>query len=120
MDFAELERFAGLRLKYYSSGMGSRLAYAVAFRAVREVLVLDEIFAVGDAGFRAKCEARYRELHDAGHSVVVVSHDVRVVETYCTRAILMEAGRIVAEGSGADIGRQYLATTTARPPPRQS
>ena len=113
LAFAELERFAGLRLKYYSSGMASRLAYAVAFRAVREVLVLDEIFAVGDAGFRAKCEARYRTLHEAGHSVVIVSHDVRVVETYCTRAILMEAGRIVAEGSGTDIAAQYLATTAA-------
>ena len=119
LAFAELERFAGLRLKYYSSGMGSRLAYAVAFRAVREVLVLDEVFAVGDAGFRAKCEARYRELHDAGHSVVVVSHDVRVVETYCTRAILMEAGRIVAVGSGADIAVQYLATTAAPAPANQ-
>ena len=86
LAFAELERFARLQLKYYSSGMASRLAYAVAFRAVREVLVLDEIFAVGDAGFRAKCEQRYRELHGAGHTVVLVSHDPRVVETFCTRA----------------------------------
>ena len=60
LAFAELERFANLKLKYYSSGMSSRLAYAVAFRAVREVLVLDEIFAVGDAGFKARCEERYR------------------------------------------------------------
>ena len=83
--------------------MGSRLAYAVAFRAVRDVLVLDEIFAVGDAGFRATCEARYRELHKAGHTVVLVSHDPRIIATFCTRAILMEAGRIVAEGSGDEI-----------------
>ncbi len=57
LAFAELERFARLKLKHYSSGMASRLAYAVAFEAVRDVLVLDEIFAVGDAGFKAKCEA---------------------------------------------------------------
>src|SRR4029077_20206593 len=59
LAFAELERFANLKLKHYSSGMASRLAYAVAFEAVREVLILDEIFAVGDAGFRARCEERY-------------------------------------------------------------
>ena len=63
LAFAELERFANLELRHYSSGMAARLAYAVAFRAVREVLILDEIFAVGDAGFKERCEARYRELH---------------------------------------------------------
>jgi ABC-type polysaccharide/polyol phosphate transport system ATPase subunit len=110
LTFAELQRFAGLQLKHYSSGMASRLAYAVAFRAVREILVLDEIFAVGDAGFRAKCEARYRELHDAGHSVILVSHEPRVIQSFCSRAILMDAGRVVAEGTGDDIAARYLAS----------
>jgi ABC-type polysaccharide/polyol phosphate transport system ATPase subunit len=114
LAFAELERFAGLQLKHYSSGMASRLAYAVAFRAVREVLVLDEIFAVGDAGFRAKCETRYRELHAAGHAVLLVSHDPRIVSTFCDRAILMDAGQIVAEGSGAEIAAQYLMSMSSR------
>jgi ABC-type polysaccharide/polyol phosphate transport system ATPase subunit len=118
LAFAELQRFAGLQLKYYSSGMASRLAYAVAFRAVSDALVLDEIFAVGDAGFRAKCEARYRELHAAGHAVLLVSHDTRVVESFCTRAILMDAGRIVAEGSGAEVTARYLATTVGTTPAR--
>lgn len=113
LAFAELERFAGLQLKYYSTGMASRLAYAVAFRAVREVLVLDEVFAVGDAGFRAKCEARYRELHDAGHAVILVSHDPRVIENFCTRAVLMDSGRIVEEGTGRQIAERYLTTTAA-------
>jgi ABC-type polysaccharide/polyol phosphate transport system ATPase subunit len=111
LAFAELEPFAGLQLKHYSSGMASRLAYAVAFRAVREVLILDEIFAVGDAGFRAKCEARYRELHAQGHSVLLVSHDPRIVETFCTRAILLDGGSIIAEGSGSDVARHYLSAT---------
>jgi len=61
LAFAELERFANLKLQHYSSGMAARLAYSVAFHAVREVLILDEIFAVGDAGFKARCEQRYRE-----------------------------------------------------------
>ena len=110
LEFGDLQRFARLQLKHYSSGMASRLAYAVAFRAVREVLVLDEIFAVGDAGFRARCEERYRQLHQAGHTVVLVSHDPRIVSSFCSRAILMDAGRIVFEGSGQDVAARYLST----------
>ncbi len=79
LAFAGLERFAQLELRHYSSGMASRLAYAVAFRAVREVLILDEIFAVGDAGFNERCQERYLELHRAGHTVLLVSHDPRTI-----------------------------------------
>ena len=108
LAFAELDRFARLKLKHYSSGMASRLAYAVAFAAVREVLVLDEIFAVGDAGFRARCEARYGQLRDDGHTVLMVSHDPRTIGTFCDRALLLDGGQLVAEGSGADVAEQYL------------
>ena len=90
LAFAELERFANMKLKHYSSGMSARLGYAVAFKAVRDVLVLDEIFAVGDAGFKARCERRYRELRSNGHSVIIVSHDPRIVATFCDRAVLLE------------------------------
>ena len=118
LAFAELERFANLKLKHYSSGMSSRLAYAVAFRAVREVLVLDEIFAVGDAGFRERCEARYRELHRRGHSIIIVSHAPHVIEEFCNRAILLEGGQIAGKGSGREVAEAYLATVSgsrARP-----
>ena len=107
LDFAELAPFARLRLKHYSSGMASRLGYAVAFEAAREILVLDEVFAVGDAGFRARCEARFRELRAAGHSILLVSHDVRVVSIFCDRALLMSGGQIAMEGPGHVIARQY-------------
>src|SRR5205823_1421549 len=90
------------------SGMSSRLAYSVAFKAVREMLVIDEIFAVGDAGFRAKCLARYRELSKAGHTVLLVSHEPSIVSENCRRAILLEGGTIVKEGSGAEISQAYL------------
>ena len=103
LAFAELERFADLKLKHYSSGMASRLAYAVAFQAVREVLVLDEIFAVGDAGFKAKCEERYRELRAAGHAVLLVSHEPRAISTFCDRAILIDRGRVVCVGNAPDV-----------------
>ncbi len=115
LAFAELDRFARLKLKHYSSGMASRLAYAVAFAAVREVLVLDEIFAVGDAGFRARCEARYGELRAAGHTVLMVSHDPRTISTFCDRALLLDGGTVVAEGAGAEIATRYVATLTSTP-----
>ena len=110
--FAELERFANLKLKHYSSGMSSRLAYAVAFRAVREVLVLDEIFSVGDAGFKARCEERFRELHALGHTIVIVSHDPRIIRAYCERALLLESGRIAGAGSPDDVSDAYLELLT--------
>ena len=107
LAFAGLERFAGMPLKHYSSGMAARLAYSVAFKAVRDVLVLDEIFAVGDQEFRARCEARYRELSARGHTVVLVSHEPRIVSTFCTRALLLEGGSIVLDASGADVVAEY-------------
>jgi len=72
--------------------------------------VLDEIFAVGDAGFRARCEQRYQELHRKGHTVILVSHDPRVVSSFCSRAVLMDAGRVVFGGSGEEVSQKYLET----------
>jgi ABC-type polysaccharide/polyol phosphate transport system ATPase subunit len=112
LAFAELERFAHLKLKHYSSGMSARLAYAVAFAAVREVLVLDEIFAVGDAGFKAKCESRFRELQAAGHTILLVSHDPRYVGQFCERAVLVDDGGIMADGEPRVVVEKYLSTLT--------
>jgi ABC-type polysaccharide/polyol phosphate transport system ATPase subunit len=112
LAFAEVERFANVKLQHYSSGMASRLAYSVAFKAVRDILVLDEIFAVGDAGFRARCERRYMDLRNAGHTIIMVSHDPRVVSTFCPRALLLDGGRVVADGPGAEIARRYLELLT--------
>jgi len=107
LAFAELEQFAQLELRHYSSGMASRLAYAVAFRAVREVLILDEIFAVGDAGFKERCQARYRELHRAGHSMLLVSHNPGIITTFCQRALLLDGGRILLDGPAIQVAEAY-------------
>ena len=115
LAFAELERFANLKLKHYSSGMASRLGYAVAFAAVREVLVLDEIFAVGDAGFKAKCEERFRQLHAAGHTIVLVSHVPHIIGHFCDRAILIDGAHIVVEGTGTEVAAAYLGMLTSTP-----
>ena len=114
LDFAGLERFAALPLKHYSSGMAARLAYSVAFKAVRDVLVLDEIFAVGDQEFRARCEARYRELSARGHTIVLVSHEPRIVSTFCNRALLLEGGTIVLDASGAEVVAEYSRHMSGR------
>jgi ABC-type polysaccharide/polyol phosphate transport system ATPase subunit len=113
LAFAELERFANLKLKHYSSGMASRLGYAVAFAAVREVLVLDEIFAVGDAGFKAKCEERFRQLHAAGHTIVLVSHVPHIIGHFCDRAILIDGAHIVVEGTGTEVAAAYVGMLTS-------
>lgn len=112
LAFAGLERFARLELRHYSSGMAARLAYAVAFRAVRDVLILDEIFAVGDAEFKERCQARYRELHRRGHAMLLVSHEPRTIAAFCDRALLLEGGRIVMDGPAADVASRYVALLT--------
>jgi ABC-type polysaccharide/polyol phosphate transport system ATPase subunit len=121
LEFAELEQFAHLELRHYSSGMAARLAYAVAFRAVREVLILDEVFAVGDAGFKERCQQKYRDLHRAGHSMLLVSHEPRTIAAFCGRALLLEGGEIVLAGPAERVASRYLellteeAATSARP-----
>lgn len=116
LEFAELEKFAHLELRHYSSGMAARLAYAVAFRAVREVLILDEVFAVGDAGFKDRCQQRYRDLHRAGHSMLLVSHEPRTIAAFCDRALLLERGRIIVAGPAETVANRYMALLTEDPP----
>lgn len=115
LAFAGLERFANLELKHYSSGMGARLAYAVSFRATREVLLLDEIFAVGDVGFRARCEERYKQLAREGCTVVLVAHNPDLISTLCERAILLEGGRVHTSGTGAEVAAAYLSLVQGAP-----
>jgi ABC-2 type transport system ATP-binding protein len=110
LEFAELQPFARMHLKHFSSGMAARLAYAVAFQAVREVLVLDEVLAVGDAGFKQRCEARYKEIRAAGHTTLVVSHEPYIIRSFCDRAVMLREGRIVAEGPASDVADAYLAS----------
>jgi ABC-type polysaccharide/polyol phosphate transport system ATPase subunit len=107
LAFGELERFAQLEVKHFSSGMMARLAFAVAFLAVRDVLILDEIYAVGDAAFQKKCTERFMELHGAGHTIVIVSHQPADVADFCNHAVLLEDGRIIDEGTGPEIARSY-------------
>jgi ABC-2 type transport system ATP-binding protein len=112
LEFAELRPFARMHLKHYSSGMAARLAYSVAFKAVRDVLILDEILAVGDAGFKQRCEERYRQLRKKGHSTIVVSHSPDIVSRFCDRALLLEEGRLVMDGPAQEVARAYVSRLT--------
>jgi ABC-2 type transport system ATP-binding protein len=113
LDFAGLQEFSKLEMKHYSAGMAMRLAYSVAFRAVRGQLILDEVFAVGDMEFRERCYKRYEEIHKAGHTVLMVSHNPADIERFCGRAILIEEGKVAQEGSGKEIAHAYVRALTS-------
>jgi len=112
LEFAELREFARLELKHYSSGMAMRLAYAVAFRAVRGLLIVDEVFAVGDMEFKERCYRRLEEIRRDGHTVLMVSHNFVDIGRFCDRAILLDNGVIVQEGSGPEIADAYVHSLT--------
>jgi ABC-2 type transport system ATP-binding protein len=105
--FAELEEFLDLKLKNYSSGMFVRLAFSVAVQVDADVLLIDEVLAVGDSSFQQKCFDRFHRLKRDGKTVVFVTHDMGSVERYCDRAMLMERGQIVCLGAPDRVAREY-------------
>ncbi len=105
--FAELEEFIDLKLKNYSSGMLVRLAFATAIQVDAEILLIDEVLAVGDAAFQQKCFEQFFRLKREGKTIVFVSHDMHSVERFCDRAMLMERGDLVQIGEPRVIGRAY-------------
>ncbi len=109
VDFAGIERFLDTPVKRYSSGMYLRLAFAVAAHLEPDILVVDEILAVGDAEFQRKCLSRMQEVEREGRTVVFVSHDLDTLSKLCTRSLWLEAGRIRHSGATGDVVRQYLA-----------
>jgi ABC-2 type transport system ATP-binding protein len=105
--FAELEQFVDLKLKNYSSGMLVRLAFATSIQVDAEILLIDEVLAVGDAAFQQKCFEEFFRLKREGKTIVFVSHDMYSVERFCTRAMLMDHGDLVQIGEPRAIGRAY-------------
>ncbi|HEX4435965.1 MAG TPA: ABC transporter ATP-binding protein [Solirubrobacteraceae bacterium] len=107
VEFAELEGFMDLRLKNYSSGMLVRLAFATAIQVDAEILLIDEVLAVGDAAFQQKCFEEFFRLKREGRTIVFVSHDMFSVERFCDRAMLMDHGKPIEIGDPRRIGRAY-------------
>jgi ABC-2 type transport system ATP-binding protein len=108
IEFAELEEFAELKLKNYSSGMLVRLAFSVMMEADADVLLIDEVLAVGDASFQQKCADAFRAMKERGKTIVLVTHAMSTVEEYCHRAMLIDGGKIQQMGDPAETGREYL------------
>ncbi len=115
VEFAELERFMDQKLKNYSSGMQVRLAFSVAIMADADILLVDEVLAVGDAAFQRKCFEYFRLLKKNKKTVVFVTHDMSAVREYCDRAILIEKSRIVDMGTPSDIATQYTKMFNEEP-----
>ena len=105
--FAELEEFMDQKLKNYSSGMQVRLAFSVAIRAEADILVLDEVLAVGDSNFQKKCNDYFEKTKNEKRTVILVTHNMDAVERYCTRAALISDGTIVKIGNPASITQAY-------------
>lgn len=105
--FAELERFMDQKLKNYSSGMQVRLAFSVATRAKADILLIDEVLAVGDSAFQKKCYSYFRKLKDAKKTVIFVSHDMSAVQEYCDRAVLIENSELVLAGTPGNVATAY-------------
>lgn len=107
VDFAGTERFLDTPLKYYSSGMQLRLAFAVAAFLHPEILIIDEVLAVGDAEFQRKCIGKMQEVAGSGRTILFVSHNLAALERLCTEGVLLEAGRLVSRGPIQKVVAEY-------------
>jgi ABC-type polysaccharide/polyol phosphate transport system ATPase subunit len=105
--FAELEPFIDRPLRTYSTGMRARLGFAVATDVRPQILILDEVLAVGDETFQEKCKKRIEEFREAGTTVLLVSHQMATIKALCTRAILLEKGELIAQGKPEEVVTKY-------------
>ena len=112
IDFADIGEFIDAPVKQYSSGMYMRLAFAVATEVEPQILVVDEILAVGDSAFQEKCFERIRKFRETGKTILLVTHNMSDVEKHCERAILMEQGSLVIDGRPDEVIATYRATWT--------
>jgi homopolymeric O-antigen transport system ATP-binding protein len=113
--FAEVEKFIDTAVKHYSSGMYLRLAFAVAAHLDPEILIVDEVLAVGDASFQKKCLGKMDDVTRSGRTVLLVTHGLGMVTQHCKRALLLNGGRIIKSGSAKDVVDHYSAMCGSEP-----
>lgn len=109
IEFSELEEFIDNPVRTYSSGMYMRLAFSVAISVDADILLIDEILAVGDTNFQAKCFNKLREIKASGVTIIMVSHDSNMIERFCDRAIWLNDGRIVEQGKTTQVVDAYMS-----------
>ena len=108
MDFAELHQFEHLKLKNYSSGMHVRLAFSVMVQVEADILLIDEVLAVGDAAFQQKCFEVFSRLREEGRTMLFVTHDMEAVRRFCHRALLLDRGEVVSVGKPSEVASAYI------------
>jgi ABC-type polysaccharide/polyol phosphate transport system ATPase subunit len=116
IEFAELEEFKDLKLKNYSSGMHVRLAFSVAIQVDADILMIDEVLAVGDAAFQQKCFDVFNDMRDRGRTIIFVTHDMGSMQRFCHRALLLERGDPVYLGEPHEVADRYLELNFGRDP----
>jgi ABC-type polysaccharide/polyol phosphate transport system ATPase subunit len=109
VEFSELRRFIDQKIKNYSSGMQVRLAFSVAIHANRDILLMDEVLAVGDSNFQSKCLEEFIKYRELGKTVILVTHDIRTVIRYCDRAMLLRDGKVEIIGNPEDAANKYTS-----------
>jgi len=114
VEFSGVEQYIDTPVKRYSSGMGVRLAFAVAAHLEPEILLVDEVLAVGDAAFQKKSLGKMSEVAESGRTVVFVSHNMGAIKNLCTRVVLLDVGQVVADGDGDSVVQQYLLTASEK------
>ncbi len=119
VDFAELSDFIDAPLRTYSSGMVSRLGFAIATDADADILIIDEVLSVGDASFKSKSLDRIHRFRREGATILFVSHDLDSVETMCNRAVWLDHGTVMANGSPEEVVREYRANSRKHSAPPQ-
>ncbi|MFZ2154058.1 MAG: ABC transporter ATP-binding protein [Candidatus Moraniibacteriota bacterium] len=113
VKFSELERFIDQKLKNYSSGMQVRLAFSVSIHANRDILLMDEVLAVGDSNFQSKCILEFSRYKKDGKTVILVTHDIGIIQKYCDKAMLIRSGKVVKIGTAEDVGNEYICNNIA-------
>jgi len=117
VSFAELWEFIDTPVKRYSSGMYVRLGFAVAVHSDPDILLVDEVLAVGDLSFQEKCLTRMRQFQEQGVTIVLVSHSLELVNLFCHRALWLDGGRVMAEGRPAEVTQLYAESLSRSPFP---
>jgi ABC-type polysaccharide/polyol phosphate transport system ATPase subunit len=113
LEFAELERFVDQQLKNYSTGMVLRLAYSIAIQVPFDILLLDEVLAVGDESFQLKCFGTFETMRAEGKTIVLVTHDLGTIQRFCDRALYLADGAVQLLGDPADVVEEYRRRETA-------
>ncbi|WOX56628.1 ABC transporter ATP-binding protein [uncultured Methanoculleus sp.] len=113
LDFAELRRFENMKLKNFSSGMAVRLAFATAVQTDPDILLVDEVLAVGDEAFQRKCSEKIEEIRRQGKTILIVSHALGTVQELCERCMLLKNGKILASGETGKVVEEYLRISAA-------